>query len=81
MLPVKKDGISIDAVAQITKHGFIFLFDRTNGKPIFPIVEKPFPASDLPGEEAWPTQPIPTLPEPFARPECELKLVQGLYSG
>ncbi|MCX6228873.1 MAG: PQQ-binding-like beta-propeller repeat protein [Bacteroidia bacterium] len=67
LVTIKKDGKSIDAVAQITKHGFIFLFDRTNGKPIFPIVEKPFPASDLPGEEAWPTQPIPTLPEPFAR--------------
>lgn len=57
----------IDAVAQITKHGYIFLFDRTTGQPVFPIEEKAVPASDLPGEEAWPTQPIPTLPEPFAR--------------
>ena len=44
-----------------------FLFDRATGEPIFPIEEKAFPASDLPGEETWPTQPIPTLPEPFAR--------------
>jgi quinoprotein glucose dehydrogenase len=54
-------------VAQITKHGYIFLFDRANGQPVFPIEEKPFPASGLPGEEAWPTQPVPSLPEPFAR--------------
>ena len=67
LVTIKHDGKDIDAVAQITKHGYIFLFDRTNGQPIFPINEKRFPASDLPGEEAWPTQPIPTLPEPFAR--------------
>lgn len=67
LVTIKHDGKEIDAVAQITKHGFIFLFDRTNGEPIFPIEEKPFPASELPGEEAWPTQPIPTLPQPFAR--------------
>ena len=67
LVTIKHNGKTIDAVAQITKHGYVFLFDRTNGKPIFPIEEKPFPASDLPGEEAWPTQPIPTLPEPFAR--------------
>ena len=67
LVTVNHEGKEIDAVAQITKHGYVFLFDRTNGKPLFPIEEKPFPASDLPGEEAWPTQPIPTLPEPFAR--------------
>ncbi|MFM2368299.1 MAG: hypothetical protein RL619_599 [Bacteroidota bacterium] len=67
LVTIKHNGKTIDAVAQITKHGYVFLFDRTNGKPIFPINEKSFPASDLPGEEAWPTQPIPTLPEPFAR--------------
>ena len=67
LVTIQHDGKEIDAVVQITKHGFIFLFDRTTGKPVFPIDEKPFPASDLPGEEAWPTQPIPALPEPFAR--------------
>ncbi len=69
LVTIKQDGKKIDAVAQITKQGYIFMFDRVNGKPIFPIVEKPVPASDLPGEEAWPTQPVPTLPEPFARQE------------
>ncbi len=67
LVTIKLEGKEIDAVAQITKHGYVFLFDRTNGKPVFPIEEKPFPASDLPGEEAWPTQPLPVLPEPFAR--------------
>ncbi|SKB29662.1 pyrroloquinoline quinone-dependent dehydrogenase [Daejeonella lutea] len=67
LVRVRKDGKYVDAVAQITKHGYIFMFDRVSGKPIFPINEVPVPASDLPGEQAWPTQPIPTLPEPFAR--------------
>ncbi len=67
LISIRKDGKSIDAVAQITKHGYIFMFDRVTGKPVFPIHEVPVPPSDLPGEEAWPTQPIPTLPEPFAR--------------
>jgi quinoprotein glucose dehydrogenase len=67
LVTIQHDGKTIDAVAQITKHGFIFMFDRTNGKPVFPIEEKPVPVNALPGEEPWPTQPIPTLPQPFAR--------------
>ncbi len=54
-------------MAQITKHGFIFLFDRVTGTPLFPIEERPVPQQALPGEKPWPTQPFPTLPEPFAR--------------
>lgn len=67
LVTINHDGKQIDAIAQTTKHGYIFMFDRTNGKPIFPIVEKPVPTQALPGEEPWPTQPIPTLPQPFAR--------------
>ena len=67
LVTLHKNGKTIDAVAQITKQGYVFLFDRTNGKPIFPIEERPVPQNALPGEEPWPTQPIPTLPEPFAR--------------
>lgn len=67
LLTIKKDGKSIDVVAQITKHGYIFMFDRVTGESIFPINEVPVPPSDLPGEVAWPTQPIPVLPESFAR--------------
>ncbi len=68
LVTIQHDGKTIDAVAQITKHGFVFMFDRTNGQPIFPIEEKPVPtANALPGEQPSPTQPIPTLPQPFAR--------------
>lgn len=67
LVTIKRNGKEIDAVAQITKHGYVFVFDRETGEPVFPIEERPVPASDLPGEVAWPTQPIPTLPEPFAR--------------
>jgi len=67
LVTIKHDGKTIDAVAQITKHGFIFMFDRTTGKTIFPVTETPVPTNALPGEEPWPTQPIPGLPQPFAR--------------
>lgn len=67
LITVRHGGRLIDAVAQITKHGYIFLFDRQSGEPLFPIVERPVSTEGLPGEAPWPTQPIPTLPEPFAR--------------
>ena len=67
LVTIQHNGKAIDAVAQITKHGFIFMFDRSNGQPVFPITEKPVPANALPGEQPWPTQPIPTLPQPFER--------------
>ena len=57
----------VEALAQITKSGFVFLFDRASGRPLFPVEERPVPASDLRGEQAWPTQPIPQKPAPFAR--------------
>jgi quinoprotein glucose dehydrogenase len=62
LMTVKKDGNQIDAVAVATKHGFVFVFDRVTGEPVFPIEEKPFPKSEMPGEISWPTQPIPSLP-------------------
>ncbi|HKC41163.1 MAG TPA: PQQ-binding-like beta-propeller repeat protein, partial [Gemmatimonadales bacterium] len=52
---------------QIAKSGFVFLFDRQSGAPLFPVEERPVPASDLRGEHAWPTQPFPVKPVPFAR--------------
>lgn len=67
LLTVVRDGRRIDAVAQIAKTGFVFLFDRATGAPLFPIEERPVPASDVPGEQAWPTQPVPVKPAPFAR--------------
>jgi glucose dehydrogenase len=67
LVTVRRNGRTIDAVAQATKHGFLFLFDRTNGQPLFPIEDKPFPGSSLPGERTAPVQPLPTAPRPFSR--------------
>lgn len=73
LVTLQKDGRSIPAVVQSTKQGYLFAFDRETGEPIFPIEEVPVPASDVPGEVASPTQPIPVLPRPLApqglRPE------------
>lgn len=54
-------------VVQLTKQGFAFVFDRETGDPVWPVVEHPVPPSDVPGEHAWPTQPIPTKPPAFER--------------
>lgn len=68
LIHIKKDGKNIDAIAQITKSGFIFLLDRETGKPVYPVNEVPVPTeSELVGEKLSPTQPIPTFPKPFAR--------------
>lgn len=67
LVTVRRGDRRIDAVAQIAKSGFVFLFDRLTGQPLFPIEERPVPPSDLRGEHAWPTQPFPTRPAPFAR--------------
>jgi len=67
LVRVKHDGVELDAAAQVTKAGVLFLFGRTTGKPLFPVEERPVPASDVPGEEAWPTQPFPLKPPPFSR--------------
>ena len=66
LLTVKHDGKMVDVVAQAGKNGFLFVFDRVNGNPVWPIVERPVPQSDMPGEHSWPTQPFPTAPPPFA---------------
>lgn len=67
LVTIQKDGRTIDAVAQITKHGQIFVLDRVTGKPVFPIREVPMPTNGLPGEEVAKTQPLPTLPQPIMR--------------
>ena len=67
LVTVTRNGSRVDAVAQIAKSGFVFLFDRTSGKPLFDVVERAVPPSDLHGERAWPTQPFPVQPAPFAR--------------
>lgn len=67
LLTIRQSGRAIDVVAQATKHGFLFVFERETGRPIWPIEERPVPQSDVPGEQTWPTQPFPTRPAPFAR--------------
>jgi quinoprotein glucose dehydrogenase len=68
LVTIKRKGKLIDAVAQPTKHGYLFILDRVTGKPLYPIHEKAVPtASELDGEKPWPTQPIPTLPQPYVR--------------
>jgi len=67
LITINRNGKKIDAVAQVTKQGYVFVFDRVTGTPVFPIVEKSAPASDIPGEKSWPTQPFPTKPAPYAR--------------
>ncbi|HYU77895.1 MAG TPA: PQQ-binding-like beta-propeller repeat protein, partial [Vicinamibacterales bacterium] len=67
LVTVRRDGQRVDAVAQITKTGFVYVFDRRNGKPLFPIEARKVPASSVDGEKLAETQPHPLKPPPFAR--------------
>jgi quinoprotein glucose dehydrogenase len=67
LLDVTVAGRPVKAVAQVTKQGFAYVFDRVTGVPVWPIVERPVPQSDVPGERTSPTQPFPTKPAPFDR--------------
>lgn len=81
LITLSKEGKQIDALAQPTKSGFIFLLDRTNGKPIYPINEVSVPtATELVGEQLAPTQPWPTVMEPFARQVFSEKEINPLIS-
>ncbi len=65
LVDINVDGRPIKAVAQISKQGFTYVFDRITGEPVWPIEERPVPASTVPGEQLSPTQPFPTKPAPF----------------
>lgn len=67
LVTVKKEGKEIDAVAQPTKMGHLFVLDRETGEPLYPLQELPVPVSDIPGEESWPTQPFPPPGLRYAR--------------
>jgi quinoprotein glucose dehydrogenase len=67
LLTVTHKGRKIDAVAQGTKHGLLFVFNRVTGEPLWPVEERPVQQSTLRGEQAWPTQPFPTKPAPLMR--------------
>jgi quinoprotein glucose dehydrogenase len=64
---IRRDGKSIDVVAMAGKTGFLYVFERATGMPIWPIEERPVPKSEMPGEQTWPTQPFPTNPPPFSK--------------
>jgi len=69
LITLRRNGEAIPAVAQVTKMGFVFIFDRVTGKPLFPVEERPVPASNVPGEAAWATQPFPSKPPALVRQE------------
>jgi quinoprotein glucose dehydrogenase len=90
LVTITVDGKRIDAVVQLTKQGWAFVFDRVTGRPVWPIEERPVGRSDVPGEASWPTQPFPTRPPAFesqgvslddafdATPELKAKAVEEL---
>ena len=67
LMTVHHNGKPIDIVAEASKTGFLWVFDRVTGKPLWPVEERPVPQSPMPGEKTWPTQPFPIRPAPFAR--------------
>ena len=67
LIDIRVNGKPVKAVAQVSKQGFVYVFDRVTGKPIWPIEERPVPQSTVPGEKSSPTQPFPTKPAPFDR--------------
>src|SRR5947207_1689535 len=75
---VKHDGKTVDIVALASKNGFLYVFDRVTGKPLWPIEERPVPKSEVPGEWTSPTQPFPTVVPPFARQNMTVK---DMYDG
>ncbi|MEO1653488.1 MAG: PQQ-binding-like beta-propeller repeat protein, partial [Bacteroidota bacterium] len=77
LLEVERDGEKIPAVAQVTKSGHVFLFNRVTGEPLFPIEDRFFPATKLEGDQSAPTQPIPLKPAPFAR---QMLKAEDLYA-
>ena len=67
LVTLTHNGKKVDAVAQLTKTGNVFVFDRDSGKPLFDVEERKVPVSDIQGEKSWPTQPFPSKPLPFVR--------------
>jgi quinoprotein glucose dehydrogenase len=72
LITITRNGKKIPAVAQVTKQGYVYVFHRETGDPLFDIKELPVPASSLKGERSWETQPFPVSPKPFARQSSEL---------
>lgn len=79
LITINRNGEKIPAVSQCTKSGHVFVFNRITGEPLYPIEEVAVPSSTLNGESAWPTQPFPTWPEPFARQLLSYDLLSDLF--
>ena len=77
---IRHNGRTMDVVAQAGKTGFLYVFDRVTGEPMWPIEERRVPASEIPGEQAWPTQPFPTAPPPFAPADAHRRRHQSVHS-
>ena len=67
LIDLERDGEMIPALVQITKQGFVFVFNRETGEPLFPVEERPVPQGGVPGEQLSPTQPFPVAPPPFIK--------------
>ncbi len=81
LVTIQKEGRAIAAVLQATKTGMLFVLDRDTGAPILPVEERSVPASDVPGEEAWPTQPFTTFLSPLSPHQMSRDQVWGVTSG
>ena len=71
LVEIERDKKKIEAAAQVTKQGYVFLFERHSGKPLYEVKEVPAPKSKIPGEESWPSQPVPVKPPPFVPVEMD----------
>jgi len=78
LVTITRDGRDIDAVVQVTKTGFVFVLDRENGQPLFPVVERPVPQEGAPGERLSPTQPMPLKPAPLVPQRLTSEMAWGL---
>ncbi len=67
LVTITRQGRRVDALAQVSKTGWVYLFERATGKPLYPVEERPVPQSEIPGEQVFPTQPFPTKPPAFSR--------------
>ena len=81
MVEINRGGKNIKAIAQVTKSGHVYVFERMTGNPLFPVEEIPVSPSELEGEKAWPTQPLPTYIPPFARQEFSKDLINDMFPG
>jgi len=81
LLTVTQGGKKIDAVAQTTKQGYVYVLNRETGEPLFPVEERAFSQSTVGQDEAWPTQPIPTAPPPFTRTELSKEDLSDVLPG